>query len=76
MNDFISGNDLTSNPINFPRFTESYDTFYYGKHDKGIRNAETYEIVNTPGKGYKLVQHNDIYDKFKDYLKKSLATYD
>ena len=77
MNGFISGNDLTlSNSIDFPRFIEVYDEYHYGKLDKGIRNLETYDIVNTPGKGYKLVQHEDIYGKFKEYLKKSLATYD
>ena len=62
--------------IDFPRFSEDYNPHFYGKHDKGIRNISTDEIVSTPSKSYKLVQHEDIYSKFKEYLQQSLAAFD
>ena len=67
---------FASNNIDFPRFSEDYNPHFYGKHDKGIRNISTSEIVNTPSRTYKLVQHEDIYNKFKEYLKASLADRD
>ena len=63
-------------PYHFPRFVDTYDKYWYGDNSKGIRNVDTDEIVSTPSKSYKLVQHEDIYSKFKEYLQQSLAAFD